>query len=113
MMFTSRAVGNVLVFDLSGRLDATTSEQLAARLLPEIEGETRQVLFNLAEISYMSSIGLRVLVQSAKTLKASGSGLRICAAGPSVQKVLEISGLDQLFGLRDTEDAALAAIAAN
>lgn len=108
-MITSQDVGDILVCRLSGRLDALGADALAAELMPLLEGPKRRVLLNLEELGYISSIGLRVLVRAAKTVKAGGGMLKLCSAPATVRKVLEISGMDQLLDLRDSESAAIAA----
>ncbi|MFM8354992.1 MAG: STAS domain-containing protein, partial [Gammaproteobacteria bacterium] len=108
-VITSQHVGDILVCRLSGRLDAPGADALSAHLLPLLEGDPRRVLLNLEDLGYISTFGLRVLVKAAKTVKAGGGLLKLCSAPPTVRKVLEISGMDQLLDLRDNESAGLGA----
>lgn len=111
-MLEHTMMGSVLVCRLSGRLDANAADPLTEALLPLLNEPGRQVLLNLESLDYISSIGLRVLVKAAKSVKGSGGALKLCSASPAVRKVLEISGMDQLLDLRETEPAALAAFGA-
>ncbi|MGA0840295.1 MAG: STAS domain-containing protein [Pseudomonadales bacterium] len=108
-MLEHREIGSILVCRLSGRLDGNTADPVAAALQPLLDGAGRQVLLNLETLDYISSIGLRVLVKAAKAVKSGGGVLKLCSASPTVRKVLEISGMDQLLDLRDSEATALAA----
>jgi anti-anti-sigma factor len=111
-MLEHNMMGTVLVCRLSGRLDGNAADPLANDLLPLLTDPGRQVLLNLETLDYISSIGLRVLVKAAKAVKGSGGALKLCSASPTVRKVLEISGMDQLLDLRESESAALAAFGA-
>jgi anti-sigma B factor antagonist len=82
----------------SGRADSTTSNDLEAALVAAASGHSRVVL-NLAELGYISSAGLRAVLQGARAAQKHGAEFVVCAAAPGVQKVFEMSGLDRLIRL--------------
>lgn len=96
------------MFDLVGRLDTQTATSVGDEL-PNLLGGGNQALLNLAKVEFVSSIGLRVFIKTAKQLRAAGGALKLCCASPGVLKVLEISGLESLLDLHNDEAAALAA----
>jgi anti-anti-sigma factor len=108
-MITTRQETGILVCELGGRLDATSSEAAATELLALVGAGNAKLLLNLKTLDYVSSIGLRVFVRVAKATHAAGGALKLCAPTTSVAKVLEISGMDNLLDLHTEESAALAA----
>lgn len=106
-MIKHRTEGAVLVCELEGRLDATQAEAIQDELLGII-GSSQKVLIHLGEVGYISSIGIRVLVRAAKQVRAAAGTLKLCNTSAPVRKVLEISGMDGILNVCDTEEAALA-----
>lgn len=104
IFLTSENVGSVMQLRLSGRLDAHGAAEIQASL-PRIKpGGT--VLFDLAGVDYLSSAGVRVFVALHKKLHASGGRMVLAAVQPYCREVLKISGLEQMFAIFDTVEAA-------
>ena len=76
---------------LEGRLDTKTYGQLEELLKGVLAGKPRLVNLNMEKLDYISSMGLRVLVQTMKTLKASGGQLALTNLKPPIQKVIDIA----------------------
>ena len=108
MHITTRDEEGIVVFDLSGRLDAQTAAAVGEQL-PTLLADRTQALLNLAKVEFVSSIGLRVFIKTAKELRAAGGALKLCCASAGALKVLEISGLESLLDLHNDEASALAA----
>jgi anti-sigma B factor antagonist len=105
----TRKVYDVLVVDMSGRLDSRTSGDSGDRIVKIAQGGDKRVLLNLDKLDYVSSAGLRVIVTGAKLLQGKRGELKICNAKGAVKSVLETSGFDSLIKLYDTEKEAIAA----
>ena len=99
----------VLVISASGRLDSTSAGALEA-ILPARTKEQKAVVLSLAEVPYVSSAGLRVLLIGAKAAKTAGNRLVITGLSPAVREVFDISGFSKIFTIEPDIDAALAAI---
>lgn len=99
--------GDVITFALKGRLDAASSKSTEERILKKIEEGERRLVIDMAEIGYISSVGLRVLMVVAKRLKGLGGKVAICALQPTVKQVFEIAGFLTLFPVFDTREQAL------
>lgn len=80
---------------LKGRLDSLTSRELEARLQAGIGGVTALAL-DMAGVDYVSSAGLRVLLQAQKVMNRQGS-LVIENPGPLVMEVFEITGFADIL----------------
>lgn len=98
-----------LVISAAGRLDSSTAATLEA-VLPARVREHEAVILNLAEVPYVSSAGLRVLLIGAKAAKAAGHKLIIAAPAPAVVEVFDISGFSTIFMIAGNVDEALATV---
>ncbi len=96
----------VLLLSPQGRVDALTSADLEAALLPPLESGSK-VLLCCSELVYISSAGLRILLKAAK----SQSGrLVLCGLTEMVSKVLKISGFEKFFTVASSTDEGLASL---
>ena len=82
------------IVHVSGELDAYTAARLRDSLAGLISAGSRHILVDLADVSFMGASGLGVLVGAGKRLRRDDGKLLLCSAPPSVQKMLEITGLD-------------------
>lgn len=89
-----------------GRLDTATAPEVEVRLLSLVA--TGNVLVDMAEVRFVSSAGLRVLLKAAKAAKAAGRAFAVCGLQPPVQEVFEISGFDRIMQAFAGRDEALA-----
>jgi anti-anti-sigma factor len=107
----SLVAGTALVSP-KGRIDATTSPQLARLLRGPIEAAQRFVLVDLSQVTYVSSSGLRVLLIAAKELHQRQGNLVLCCLQPGVSRVLRMTGFGEILPLYQTREAALQAVEA-
>jgi anti-sigma B factor antagonist len=112
MMIETRKVYDVLVVDMSGRLDSHTSGDAGDRIVKIAQGEDRRVLLNLEKLEFVSSAGLRVILRGAKLLQGNHGELKICNANTEVTEVLVTCGFNSLVKMYDTEKDAFSAFRA-
>ena len=92
---------------VSGRMDAENASQFEEKCSACIaEGQTNLVI-DLSELSYISSMGLRIFVALGKRLQDKGGALRICRLNGLVKSVFEITGLIQIFPIYESVESAL------
>ena len=91
---------------LSGRLDAHGAAEIASAL-PEVK-PGMVMLLDLGAVDYLSSAGVRVFVTLHKNLHAAGGRLVFAAVQSYCREVFRISGLEQVFLIFDTLEAAQA-----
>lgn len=60
---------NILVIQVNGRLDGNSANQLSEQLASAIKEGWRQIELDLADLGYLSSAGIRILLKYAKTMK--------------------------------------------
>jgi anti-anti-sigma factor len=76
---------------LTGRLDTDTSPQLEKALAKVLEGNVRAVRFDMSGLSYISSMGIRVLFKAFKSLRQKKAMFLMASLQPQIKKVLEIA----------------------
>ena len=108
MEITTTENGDVSVIDIQGHLDTNTSPDAEASINALIEAGTSKILINFATLDYISSAGLRVLLATAKKLKAAGGDLKICGLNDTVQEVFDISGFSSILTVSANPEEALA-----
>ena len=100
--------GDVRILSFQGNLDTSTSPEAENQINELIEAGAQKFLVNFAELEYISSAGLRVLLATAKKLKPGGGSLKICCLNQTVQEVFDISGFATILSVAATEEDALA-----
>ena len=84
-----------LTMKLCGRLDTVTAPDLEAALKSNLEG-VADLVFDLAELEYVSSAGLRTLLMAQKIMNTQGS-MRIINVCEIVREIFEITGCNSIF----------------
>lgn len=75
---------------VSGRLDTTTAPELEAAL-DEVLENTKELIFNLKNLEYISSAGLRVILKAQKSMNTKGS-MKLTGVNDSIMEVFDITG---------------------
>jgi len=101
--------GDVRILSFAGNLDTNTSPQAESEINGLIDAGAQKLLVNFECLDYISSAGLRILLATAKKLKASQGDLKICGLNETVQEVFDISGFATILSVTKTEGEALGA----
>jgi len=107
MEVSSRNEKGAILISIQGRVDAVTAPTLEEKLTEFAEGESNNLIVNLSELEYISSAGLRVILVTAKKMKARQGDILLVGLTGSVKEVFEISGFGSIFRIFDTEESAL------
>ncbi len=94
----------ILLFKISGRLDTASAPELDAVVERELRDEHHRVAVDFSGLEYISSVGLRSLLNLGKRVDAVGGRAVICGLNGEVQKVLELSGFTRIFPTCPTTD---------
>ncbi len=86
--------GGKLSLKVIGRLDTNTSPELEAEM--NLDG-VNEVLFDLSELEYVSSAGLRVFLTAQKAMMACGGQMTIANPNATVKGVFDITGCSDIF----------------
>ncbi len=90
--------GTGLKVDLSGRLDTSTAPELENTLKANFDGLTALVL-DFANLEYISSAGLRVLLAAQKVMNKQGE-MVICNVNDTIMEVFEITGFSDILSIQ-------------
>ena len=108
MEITLSLVGKIPVFQLHGRLDVATSPLLEERLHLLAGEQNNSVVFDCAELTYVSSAGLRVFLSALRHLGAAGGGIAFASLREPVQQLFQLAGLEEFFIIEPTPELAAA-----
>ncbi len=85
----------VLSLSILGRIDTTTAPQLEAALRTDIDGVT-ELYLDFADVEYISSAGLRVLLAAQKVMNRQGK-MVVSHVNESVMEVFEVTGFSDIL----------------
>jgi anti-anti-sigma factor len=95
---------------LEGRLDAAGADQIGVRFTASVASIGKPAAIDLSGVSFLASMGMRLLISTARALDAKGSKMALFGAQEGVQNALEQAAFDQLMALVSTEQQALDAL---
>ena len=90
MNIEKKLEGWALTIALEGRLDTTTTPDLAEALAASLDGVS-ELVFDFTKLDYLSSAGLRVLLSAQKRMNKQGS-MKLVHVNDAVKEVFEITG---------------------
>lgn len=90
MKITQNKEGSKLTISLEGRLDTTTAPELEAELKTAVEG-IDDLVFDLKDLAYISSAGLRVLLSAQKIMNKQGK-MVITGANEEIMEIFDVTG---------------------
>ena len=97
--------GDVVILRPAGQLDALSAPKLEEALAPVMAGEPKRVILDLTDAPYVSSAGLRVLIQLAKQMMKFGR-LAVTGLNGPVREVFQLAGFDKIMTLCADLDSA-------
>jgi anti-anti-sigma factor len=98
-----------------GHIDQASADDFLAALraaLAEAKAGGTALLLDFAGVDYISSVGLRALMLTAREAKAAEVPLAVAALKPLVQEIFQISRFDMVVTVHPTVEAAVTALAA-
>lgn len=84
------------VVGVEGRADAEAADELEAALRSALESHPK-VALDLAKLTYISSAGLRAVIQAARAAQARNAEFAVCSLSAPVKKVFDMSGIDHIL----------------
>jgi anti-anti-sigma factor len=99
-----KKTSNTATVKLYGSLDTATSPELERQLTPILASPINDLIFDLAELKFISSAGLRVFANARKLLRERGGQASFVNMQPQIKEVFEI--MKSLPGVAIFQDIA-------
>jgi anti-anti-sigma factor len=108
---SERAVGQVTILRPSGRIDSQSSPEFETAINAKLSS-AQHVVLDFADVPYISSAGLRVVLLIAKRINRSSGQFALASLKPEIFSVFKISGLTNVLKIFDTPEHAATAFGA-
>ena len=86
----------LVTLEITGRIDTTTAPNLESAI-NELFDDTKEIIFDMSGVEYISSAGIRVLLGAYKKMSINQGSIRIEKANDMVREVFEMTGLSEML----------------
>jgi len=108
MKIEERALENVVVLDLKGKLTIGEGDELLKETIQKLmEQGHKQLLLNLADVPYVDSAGLGEIVRTYTTVNRQGGSLKLLNLTKRITDLLAITKLLTVFDTYESEAEAV------
>ena len=97
-----RRDGDALVLHVAGDLDVLTAPTLMTHLDVALSGGTALLIVDLLDVTFLSSAGISVLVETHRLTEPAGVSLRVVAEGPATSRPMRLMCVDEIIDLYPT-----------
>jgi anti-anti-sigma factor len=104
-------VGDVRRVALAGRLDTAGVDVVETRFGAAIVPNGKNTIVDLGEVTFLASMGIRMLISTTRALSRKGGKLVMYNAAPGVKDVIETAALTEIIPLAESENEALDLVA--
>lgn len=102
MDHTVERINDTIIIRPSGRLDSITSTDFEKKLAEYLKSPCYNLLLDFDELDYISSAGLRVVLNAAKVFREVQWQFAACNMQDHIREVFEISGFDSFITIHDS-----------
>jgi stage II sporulation protein AA (anti-sigma F factor antagonist) len=100
-------LGPVLLISVSGRLDTVSAPHFDEQIAPACARQPTRILLDMSALSYLSSAGVRSILQLVKFAADSGRRVGLFNVPAQIKEVIDISGLPSRLDLYPDRASAL------
>lgn len=94
------------IIALEGEVDVYTAPQLKQQMISLLESGATEMIVDLTKVDYLDSTALGVLIGGLKRMRERDGNMVLICPSPRIRRVFEITGLDKIFDIYNTEDEA-------
>ena len=105
----SKMIGRVVALSCRGRITAGEEGRALQQEVTKLTLGTKNVVMNLAEVGFVDSGGLGVLVRLFRSLRTHGGDLKFCQVPADLLRVFRITNLHTVFEMHESEAQAVEA----
>ena len=100
---------DIPVLDVVGEIDIYTTPQFKEAVSEAIDQNKPAIVINMEKVTYMDSSGFGTLLSATKRLRPLDGALYLSGCNEGIQRMLQITRLNTIFGVYSSEQEALAA----
>ena len=114
MQIEERAVGDVVVLDLKGKITLGEGDELLKDKVNSLVNQGhKKIVLNLADVPYIDSAGLGEVVRTYTTVSRQGGSLKLLSLTKKITDLLSITKLLTVFETFDSENEAVRSFSAS
>jgi len=102
----TRTDDDLPAIELEGEVDVYTAPQLKQQMLALLDGGATEIMVDLTKVDYLDSTGLGVLIGGLKRMREREGNVVLICPNQRVRRVFEITGLDKIFDIFNSEAEA-------
>ena len=102
-------MGSVTILRLDGNIDEIGMDDLRLALMKCIQDERCNVVVNMANVKFVSYMGVGVLVERLRQLRTAGGDLKLSDVNMYTQRLFRMSGVTKVFSCHASEQEAVQA----
>ena len=93
----SELENGIRLIKLKGRFDIVGTGEIETKFAGYCAGNAVRIVVDLSEVDFLASIGIRLLILTAKSIASRGGKMVLLNPTPEVQDVLEIAGIPAII----------------
>ncbi|MDR3511248.1 MAG: STAS domain-containing protein [Caulobacteraceae bacterium] len=101
-------LGDVRKITLAGRLDSAGVDLIEIRFGALIVPVGKHTVVDMTEVSFLASLGVRMLISTTRALSRKGAKLALFGATPPVMEIIETMGFNDIVPVVASESEAIA-----
>lgn len=105
--------GGIRLIKLIGALDMTGTYSIEVEFVRQCDGDGVRVIVDLSKVNYLSSIGIPMLINTAKSVASRGGKMALLNPQQNVAEVLDIVGIQQIIPVYSDLESAMAWLNSN
>lgn len=99
MSIQQQTIDDILVLKPTGRLDSANSPEFERVLVDILDAGQNKLIFDLTDLDYISSAGLRVILLAGKKIRTMQGYLALAGLRLNVSEVFQMSGFHHIFNI--------------
>jgi anti-sigma B factor antagonist len=103
----TRQDGRTTILAVAGEIDLDSAPVVRGAIIEAIDGGSGHLVIDLTEVTFIDSTGLNVFIYAQKKLRLRQGTLDIVGSTRRILAIFKLSGLDKIFRIHPTLDAAL------
>jgi len=108
---SQRLFGTLGLIVLTGEVDISTAPRFKECLVEFLDSGIVRLVIDLSGVTFIDSTALGVLIGGVRRAHTAGGAMTLVVTSRPVERVLSITGLDRVFDLHPTREAAVEALA--